>query len=157
LSRAPQYQAFAELVDETRGLFHQLRRAAQQLHQGDELTAARRGVLQSLQRGGAMTVPQMARERPVSRQHIQVLVNDLLQEGLVELRDNPAHKRSRLVQLTAAGKDLIDTMLQREERAVAALGIDVSPDRLRDAVQVLRQVRQALALGDWGEAGEQQR
>jgi len=57
------------------------------------LSAARRGVLRSLARLGPQTVPQMAGARPVSRQHIQTIVNALAADGLVETIDNPAHKR----------------------------------------------------------------
>jgi hypothetical protein len=41
------------------------------------MTAGKRGVLKGLDRLGPQTVPQMARARPVSRQHIQTLVNRL--------------------------------------------------------------------------------
>ncbi len=41
----PQLEAFAALVDETRLLFHRLRRASEQIHGQGELTAGRRGVL----------------------------------------------------------------------------------------------------------------
>ena len=61
------------------------------------------GVLHTLMREGPMTVPQIARMRPVARQHVQTLANELADQGLVEFRDNPAHKRSKLVVVTRAG------------------------------------------------------
>lgn len=153
--RAQQQAAFGGLVDETRLLFHRLRHTAEQLHGGDELTAGRRGVLQSLRRDGAQTVPEMARRRPVSRQHIQVLVNGLLDDGYVELVDNPAHKRSKLVRLTAAGEALIKKMEKRERGAIAALNMELSATRLRDATEVLRLVRAALEDAPWEEILEE--
>ncbi|MGD8328356.1 MAG: MarR family winged helix-turn-helix transcriptional regulator [Acidobacteriota bacterium] len=153
--RAEGAAAFGELVDETRALFHRLRHAAEQLHGGDELTAGRRGVLQSLRRDGPQTMPEMARRRPVSRQYIQTLVNDLRAGGYVEMVDNPAHKRSKLVRLTAAGKALIETMEERERGAINALQLDLSATRLRDASEVLRLVRAALEEAPWEQIVEE--
>src|SRR5215467_8953227 len=96
--------ALDDVIDQTVGLFHLLHTLAAQLHGAGELTAGRRGILRGLDRLGPQTVPQMARARPVSRQYVQLLVNDLEAEGLVELLENAAHKRSRLVRLTARGK-----------------------------------------------------
>src|SRR5262245_25632462 len=92
--------ALDDVIDQAVGLFHLLHALAAQLHGAGELTAGRRGVLRGLDRLGPQTVPQMARARPVSRQYIQMLVNELESEGLVELVENAAHKRSRLVRLT---------------------------------------------------------
>src|SRR5436190_234471 len=89
------------LIDETVALFHRLRAAAAAIHGEGELSAARRGVLRSLARAGAQTVPQIAAARPVSRQHIQTVVDALVADRLVETTDNPAHRRSVLVRLTA--------------------------------------------------------
>ena len=136
--------AFEEVIDETTGLFHLLHAVAAQLHGGGELTAGRRGILRGLDRLGPQTVPQMARARPVSRQYIQMLVNELEAEGLVEPYDNPAHRRSRLVRLTAAGSDALSAMYRREAELYAALDLPVSEAELRDAAATLRRVREAV-------------
>ena len=62
--------------------------------------------LNSQQRLGPQTVPTMARARNVSRQHVQKSVDGLAAGGLVSLRDNPAHRRSPIVELSDAGKAL---------------------------------------------------
>lgn len=140
-----------ELMDATVALFHRLRAAAAELHRGGELTAARRGVLQGLLRHGEQTVPEMARARPVSRQHIQSLVNGLEADGLVELSDNPAHKRSRLVRITRTGRELLEGMQRREAEALAALDPGIDPWRLREATQVLVELRLAFESDRWRE------
>jgi len=133
--------ALGSLIDETRALFHRLKHAAEQIHQQGELSAARRGVLMSLHRLGPLSVPQMARSRPVSRQHIQVLVNALAEDGLVEAGENPAHKRSPLFQLTPAGDRLVGSMSRRETSVVAQLEVGIPDGELRAASAVLREVR----------------
>ena len=42
--------------------------------------------------------------RPTSRQRMQRLADELAAEGLVEFIDNPRHRQSKLVQLTAKGR-----------------------------------------------------
>ena len=99
-----------------------------------------RAVLEFLRRNGPATVPTIARSRGVSRQHIQALVNLLLGQHLAEAADNPAHRRSLLVQLTAKGAQTIDRMRRREaavlgeteialERGVATDGGDAALSR----------------------------
>jgi DNA-binding MarR family transcriptional regulator len=113
--------ALRDVIDETRRLFHRLGRAAELLHQADELSGGERAVLVEIAEVGPRTVPEMARVRPVSRQHIQSIVNPLLIRGLVTLIDNPRHRRSKLVQITEAGLDVVSQIRRREGRVVAAL------------------------------------
>lgn len=131
-------------MDETVRLFHRLKASAEEVHGGGEMTAARRGVLRGLLMSGPQTVPQMARARPVSRQFMQSLVNELRTAGLVELRENPAHKRSRLVALTAKGNEAIEAMLRKEASLFLAYRYDVPEGDLLRTIEVLRGLRQAL-------------
>lgn len=144
-SPAPAQPAtIARVMDETVRLFHRLKASAEEVHGGGELTAALRGVLRGLMLGGPQTVPQMARTRPVSRQFMQSLVNQLLAAGLVELRENPAHKRSRLVALTREGRSRIESMLRREAALFRAYRYDVPESDLLRTVEILRSLREAL-------------
>jgi len=129
------------LTAETARLFHRLKVVAEEVHYQGEITAGRRGVLRGLYRAGPQTVPQMARARSVSRQHIQTSVNVLAEDGLLEQVKNPAHKRSFLIKLTTKGKDLVETMNRREEHVFNRLTIPISKKRLQDAADVLRMVR----------------
>ncbi len=143
--RARAVRALVAVIDESRLLFHRLKRTAESLHQQGATTAGRRGVLQSLQREGPQTVPQLARARPVSRQHIQQLVDPLAAEGLVELVDNPRHKRSRLVRLTDAGRRLVEEIERRERPVLEALADGLSAEDLEVAAGVLARLRELLA------------
>ena len=94
---------------------------------------------------GPSTVPALARARPVSRQHIQVLVNRLLELGLVETRKNPAHERSSLVALTRAGARRFETMHRSEGHALDGAKFPVSEARMNAAAETLRRTREFLA------------
>lgn len=113
---------------------------------GQALTAARRGILRSLREEGTQTVPDLARSRKVSRQHIQSVVNELEELGLVQLVENPSHKRSRLVELTERGREALEVMLEREMEYLGTLDAPVAPEDLRSAAATLRKVRESLQL-----------
>lgn len=140
------------LLHETAVLFHRMRQAAEELHGQGEMSGGRRSVLRELERLGPRTVPQMARSRSSSRQHVQMLVNELAADGSVELVSNPAHKRSRLVRLTRRGSSLVDRMNRREARLFPALGLDVTARELASAAATLRRVRNAFDGEAWRRA-----
>lgn len=101
------------------------------------LTAAMRAVLQQVEQGGALTVPDIARARGVSRQHIQRLVDEMLARHLVGLEDNPAHLRSPRVVLTAQGSRLARAIAEREESLAARLARGMSASDTAAALRVL--------------------
>ncbi|MGE3273781.1 MAG: MarR family winged helix-turn-helix transcriptional regulator [Vicinamibacterales bacterium] len=136
--------ALESLADETRRLFYRLRAASAHAHGGNDVTAGLRGVMQAIADGGAQTVPQMARARLVSRQHIQVLVDELAERRLVELVNNPAHKRSKLVRLSTQGRKVFERMRRRERRVFDKLDLAVAERELRKAARVLRSVSDTL-------------
>jgi DNA-binding MarR family transcriptional regulator len=148
----PQLTALGEVIDQVRTLFHRLKAAAEQVHGEGDRSAARRGVLLSLHRGGPQTVPEIARARPVSRQHIQTVVNGLLTDGLVELADNPKHRRSRLVLLSAQGSTRIRKMLARERAVFARLELGCSASELKKTAEVLTHLREAFSAAALEEA-----
>src|SRR5215813_12728363 len=137
------------LVNETVLFFHRLRIVADQIHHRGETTGALRSILRSLDKLGEQTVPQMARARSVSRQHVQSRVNELVEEGLVELTPNPAHKRSPMARLTPLGKKTVDAMNQNEARLLSKADLGASDKDLREAAETLRTVRAYFESERW--------
>lgn len=132
---------FEEAVDLANYLKHQARHT----HRGEPLSASGRILLQSLQLNGPQTVPVLAHIRSTSRQNIQVLVNRLAAAGYVEFVANPGHKRSDLVGLTPAGRELLNAANQREAGLVATLLPHTSETEVKAAAETLRKLR--LLLG----------
>jgi DNA-binding MarR family transcriptional regulator len=132
------------LADEVRLHYHALVRLAGALHGGLKVTPPMRAVLEFLQARGPTPVPRIARSRGVSRQHIQTIVNELLDEGLVELRDNPAHRRSCLVTLTAVGDTTISGIRDTERTVLGDAFADVDTAAVRTATQTLRALRRRI-------------
>src|SRR5215813_12584173 len=102
---SPSESPFDSMITETVSRFHRLRFVADQIHHRGEMTGGLRSILRSLDKLGEQTVPQMARARSVTRQHVQALVNQLVKERLVEFIANPAHKRSPLAPLAPPVKN----------------------------------------------------
>jgi DNA-binding MarR family transcriptional regulator len=108
-----------------------------------------RGVLRDLKLRGPQTVPQMARRRPVSRQHIQAIVNELIQAELVCLAENPRHKRSRMVQLTPAGERALQEIIEREHAVLNEIAVPLSLDELDRTAENLASLRTMMEDRAW--------
>ena len=133
-----------KVLDEAVVLNFRLQRVAEELHRQGPASAARRGVLRKLSEDGPQSVPQIARHRGVSRQHVQKLVDSLLEEGLVEYAPNPAHRKSDLVRLTSAGVQAVRNNTRREAILVKEFTPEVNAEELETALDVLIRVRKFL-------------
>jgi DNA-binding MarR family transcriptional regulator len=133
-----------ELLDQVRLVWHVMVQAGERLHERERITLGMRAVLEFLAQNGPAAVPEIARRRHVTRQHIQALVNDVLDLRLVSLEDNPAHRRSALVRLTADGQKAIERMKRRERQFFDRLELNAKPRDIRQAAATLSAVRQAL-------------
>jgi DNA-binding MarR family transcriptional regulator len=76
-----------------------------------------------------LTVPQAARRLGVTRQAVQRVANELLDDGLVEPEANPDHRTSSLMTLTGSGRQVlarINKLAAVDNRRLAqAVGLDV--------------------------------
>jgi DNA-binding MarR family transcriptional regulator len=102
-------------------------------------------VLQLLLQAGPQTVPRIGRARSTSRQNTQVLVNRMVAERWVELIENPAHKRSALVQLTEEGRRLAQSVTEREAGLHRMVIPQVDADDLEKTTALLARLREVLA------------
>ena len=95
------------------------------------ISAADRAVLEFLYPNEILSVPDIAGRYQVSRQHVQVTVNALMESGLLAAKDNPRHKRSPLMELTAIGRRLFKDIKERDNHIVEQLFSSISAgDRL---------------------------
>ena len=95
-----------KVVIEVRKCFNRLKTLSGQLLGNLGINPSMRGVMESLSADERMTVPEIAERKGVTRQHIQNIANTLLAQELIETVDNPAHKRSPHLVLSARGRDL---------------------------------------------------
>jgi DNA-binding MarR family transcriptional regulator len=110
-----------------RRLFRAMAAAADRYLADSELSAADRAVMEFLYPQRQLSVPDIARRYDVSRQHVQVTVNSLLQRGLLRSVANPRHKRSRLIRLSEPGRNCFAEIRRNESAVVERLFADI-PD-----------------------------
>jgi DNA-binding MarR family transcriptional regulator len=142
------------LFEETVDLADRLKNQARRTHRGEGLSPNGRLLLQCLQLRGAQSVPALAHLRSSTRQNIQALVDRLAEAGYIAFVPNPGHKRSDLVSLTDAGRQLLSSAAEREASLLATLLPHTTEAELKAAAELLRRLR--LLLGGerklWGRA-----
>ena len=138
-----------EVIWRTRRLFQRLGATGNELHEDSGITASQRAVLEFLSLHEPQTVPQMARERTVTRQHIQVIVNKLLERGLVESTTNPAHNRSSLIRMTSSGRQLFEVIKQREMKLLVIVERHLTKKKLLITAQTLQAIDEYLQSQQW--------
>lgn len=146
------YEVVDAFTYEVALLFFRMKVAATQFLGQGRHSSGRRSLLKSLGRSGPQTVPAMARVRGVSRQHIQTLVNELRSDGLVTRRPNPAHKSSKLIALSSAGRRFLNEMQQRERQLLSGLADGIPLDDFRHATELVREVKGRLESSEWEHA-----
>ena len=129
------------LINEVRLLYQSVVQIADEIHGDSNISLGMRAVLEYLGRNGSATVPHMAKERRVSRQRIQTLVNSLLELEMVKSIDNPASKRSPLIALTPVGAGTILDMRRLEGQAMR---VDIDDGKLVHAAETLAELRLGL-------------
>jgi DNA-binding MarR family transcriptional regulator len=112
------------------------------------LTAADRAVLEFLSAAEALTVPEIAARYQVSRQHIQVTVNGLVGKGLLTTRENPQHKRSLLIALTARGRKLFASILDEDLATVEAWFAEIPAAKRKELRRTLESLLQRITDGE---------
>ena len=119
-------------------LYRRALRALDDAH-GD-VSVGTRTVLELLAQTAPQPVPAMARTLELSRQFVQRSVDEGVGAELLELSENPAHRRSKIVSLTPAGRTLIDSITAREEQLLAPAAKALSEEEIGTCLRVLRTV-----------------
>ncbi len=144
MKRTPAAEALTELMLEV------FRVNGDLLAEGNRLTG---GVGQSSARWqvlGAIRAPQsvaaIARQRGLARQSVQRTADLLAADGLVEYADNPAHRRAKLVRLTALGREVLDEITRAQVAWANGLAraVPFGEADIRHALEVLRHLRVQL-------------
>jgi DNA-binding MarR family transcriptional regulator len=137
-----------ELTWLVRRLFRAMAKAADNYLRTFDISAADRAVMEFLFPEQQLSVPQIADRYAVSRQHVQVTVNQLLQREILTASPNPHHKRSSLIGLSDAGRELFAEIQQRDAELVAEL-FDSVPDKdIQTTRATLRLLMDKLSQGD---------
>jgi DNA-binding MarR family transcriptional regulator len=143
----PQTEAGAlltEVILTTFQLNARLMEVAQDLGANGGLTAAWWQVL-----GGILDQPRsvsaIGRRMGMTRQGVQRVADLLVERRLAEYRDNPDHRRAKLLACTEAGYWAIRQIALVQHPFANRLGAEIGSDRLRDTLAAMRDLVSALA------------
>lgn len=149
----PQGEALNELLIELAFTYFRLNAAGKRLMRSHGVTPGKVSMLRSLAREGEQTVPEIARARPVPRQPVQRMADELAAAGLVEFVANERHARSRLLRITPRGEKVLAGLERAQAGWASALAGDDLPERgLRSATALLRRIRNRLQATEPPEA-----
>lgn len=140
----PEGEALFELLTELGSSFFKLRASGKTVDAMNSWGSGQWGLMYSLQIDGPQTVPALARKRPVARQRIQKIVDDLATKELVEFTENPKHRRSKLVQLTGKGHSLTRQLTEQIRDMADILGAGLSHPDMAAATSILKTLQSRL-------------
>ena len=137
-------EAIEELMLEVAQCFFRIRALGQKTGLITSWGGGAFGFMRSLALIGPLTVPQIAEMRPTSRQRMQRLADEMAAEGLVRFIDNPRHRRSKLVQLTAKGNARYRDLNARLLAIASTMGVALSEADIRKTSEIVRDLSEDL-------------
>ncbi|MGI5285562.1 MarR family winged helix-turn-helix transcriptional regulator [Nonomuraea polychroma] len=91
-----------------------------------------------------LPVAGIARVMGMSRQGVQRIADLLVERGLAEYRPNPAHRRAKLLQPTAAGREAIAKIVPGHQELADRLVGELGLDQARQCLEALHRLSAAL-------------
>jgi DNA-binding MarR family transcriptional regulator len=133
-------EAIADLILEVAQFFFRVRAFGQKTGFITSWGAGAFGFMRTLALVGPLTVPEIAKMRPTSRQRMQRLADELAAEGLVEFIDNPRHRRSKLVRLTRKGNGHYRRLNVQLLEIASMMGADLSEADIGKSIEIVRRL-----------------
>lgn len=139
------FQSLENLILETFSLNGKLSRFGDHFTAPDGLSGSRWQILGALYHSEQpLTSPQLAEKTGMTRQGMQKQLNQLFEQGLLQLLENPHHKRSSQFALSEQGVQLYETITQRWIATATPWAEQFSQAELDTALSVLARFAQLL-------------
>jgi DNA-binding MarR family transcriptional regulator len=142
-SRTAAGEAFSELVVRVFQLEGVLAAAGDEIASPLGQSTARWRVLAAVERE-PLTVARIARDWKLARQSIQRVADGLADDALVTYEENPAHRRAKLVQLTAEGRRVLHRIQAKQATWANEAGAAIGAPDLAAANALLADILEAL-------------
>ncbi|MGW6582626.1 MarR family winged helix-turn-helix transcriptional regulator [Streptomyces globisporus] len=91
-----------------------------------------------------LPVAGIARTMGITRQSVQRIADLLVERGLAEYTENPAHRRAKLLRVTGAGRDAVARIGPPHAEFAARLAGEVGAEDLAVTVSSLERLSEAL-------------
>lgn len=132
------------IITEIRYCFNTLKSLTEEMHADLDVNASMRAIMEHLTCYGTQTVPEIAKTKNVSRQHVQKIMNALLERNFVKATDNPAHKLSPLYDITKKGRSVFSTIRERENVMLSKVADTMNLEELHQLQTNLQNFSQNL-------------
>lgn len=134
---------FTQLIVEIFRLNGLILEAGDRIAEPVGLTSARWQVLGIVEHE-PIPVAHVARYMGLSRQTIQQTADGLAREGFITYRENPHHRRAKLMQITKKGEDALEYVREQQAAWAERVSSEQSIVGLQQAVELLRGLRRNL-------------
>ncbi|MBV8451325.1 MAG: MarR family transcriptional regulator [Deltaproteobacteria bacterium] len=91
-----------------------------------------------------LPVAHLARNMGLTRQSVQRLVDEMMNDGLVRYAPNPHHRRAKLVLLTDRGEMAYRAAMDRQAPWADELAAGLTPEDIISAISILRRLRDRI-------------
>ena len=109
------------------------------------ITSARWKVLGAISLAGEpQTVSQIARSMGLTRQAVQRLVDAMATDNLLFFKDNPDHKRAKLICLTELGETVFAKLDEKQAAWAMANSTEITTDELQTTLSVLKRISHSV-------------
>lgn len=135
--RNPVAETLTQLILETFRFNGLLNSAGDRLTKELGLSSALWQVLGAV-REEALPVAQIARNMGLTRQSVRRTANVLKTRGFVEFRENPNHKRAKLVVLTSSGRNVLDQVTDMQITWSNSLAADLDEKKLQNVIETMK-------------------
>jgi DNA-binding MarR family transcriptional regulator len=153
--KQPTALAMDLLIREILFSFFHLNALGERLFAGIGQTPGKVSLMRSLMEQGPQSVAQIARARPVARQAVQRMADELAEQVLIEFVENPTHRRAKLARLTMKGRKLMDKTMAAELGWAGRLAtnfaereVEIARDVIRRLTIILKDERFTRPLSD---------
>lgn len=147
MERSPQAQTLTDIMLAVFRVNGRLLQAGDRLVAPLDLTSARWQVLGAIALSDQpLTVPQVADAMGMTRQGAQKQINKLEEDGFLESRSNPRHKRSPFYALTDKGSATFQAVDRLHTGWANALADGLPAEHLRGALALLVELDRRLDL-----------
>lgn len=120
--------------------YFRLQSATEQLHATRKLSTGLRGLMVSLEELGPTTAVRLADMRPVSRQAIHRLAQQLLERQFIRQVVNPHDGRAPLLELTAKGRAELRCIRELEEPRIKKLTLGLPAADMERTARTLEEL-----------------
>jgi len=145
MGRTEAGEVFTSCVVEVARLGHLVTAAGEALARHGGQTLARWVVLDAVA-GTPLTVADIGRARGMARQPVQRVADLLVEDGLAVFKDNPRHRRAKLLTLTARGRRILDAINAEQAIWANAHGAKLGIATLEQARELASQLRSVIDM-----------